>query len=72
MRGVLTGVRRGGVLLVLVATLATSAGYAQETNLSDPPGAIIAPPIGVVSQEAAAFVDVFFAWLQAIIRPPIG
>jgi hypothetical protein len=66
-------VRRGAAILALLAIFAVSPAFAAQ--ISPPIGvttqAEIRPPIGQADDPLPLF-DLFFIWLQAVIRPPIG
>lgn len=65
---------KGGALVALIAILIAPAVYADDPpNPVDPPGVRIGPPIGVAAQEEPPTVfELFWAWLQVRIGPPIG
>ena len=69
MRKVSTGPRRGGALLALALIVALTPGLrADESNPTDPPAAVIRPPVGGnAHREPPSLVQRFFAWLAASV-----
>jgi hypothetical protein len=65
---------KGGALVALIAILMAPAVYADDPpGPFGPPQSRISIPGGIAAQEEPpTIVQLFLAWLQARIGPPIG